>query len=41
MTDFEIKKECLKIEKETGIPTMDVLKYGAEGLADVIIPYIR
>ena len=32
MKDSEIEPECKKLEKETGLPTYDVLKYGADEL---------
>ncbi|MGC9342986.1 MAG: DUF1611 domain-containing protein [Bacteroidales bacterium] len=41
MNEFEIRKEAEKIEKEFGIPAIDILKFGPEDLLKVIIPFIR
>lgn len=41
MTDFQIRKECEKIEKSTGIPAFDVLKYDTEDLLKVIISLLK
>ncbi len=40
MKDEEIQPACDKIFKETGIPAFDVLKYGAEDVIKVLLPYI-
>ncbi len=37
----EIKEECARIKKETGVPAFDVLEFGAEELTKLIQPYIR
>ncbi len=41
MNRSEIQAECLKIEKETGIPVFDVLECGADELIQRILPHIR
>lgn len=41
MTEFEIKKACEKIEKETLIPAFDVLKDGPGDILKLVTPLIR
>ncbi len=41
MNDYEIRKEASKIEKEFGIPAIDILKSGPDDLLKVLAPLIR
>jgi len=41
MNDYEIKKEGAKIEKEFGMPAIDILKHGPDDLLKAIEPLIR
>ncbi|WP_222984969.1 DUF1611 domain-containing protein [Flagellimonas meishanensis] len=41
MTDDEILPACQALEKQTGIPTFDVLKYGAAPLIDHLKKYLK
>ena len=37
----QIDEVCEKIERETGLPTSDVLIHGPENLVSVLIPYLK
>jgi len=39
--DEEIRRACEKIEAETGLPTTDVYRFGAEKLFDALIEYLK
>lgn len=41
MTKDEILPACKKITEETGLPTFDVLEYGADELVDILKSYVQ